>query len=107
MSDSARSDDPPNGTYPRIVTEVMSVPHIKGHRISVLDIHYRVEGRGLRPRTVADRLDLDIADVYRALAYYHDHPEEVTKLERERDRLLEEHRDEVEYPEGVIPPKDG
>jgi len=107
MRGSARADEPPDDTYPRIVTEVMSIPHVKGRRISVLNIHDRVEGRGLQPRTVADRFDLDIADIYRALAYYHDHPEEMTDLRRERERLLEKHREEVEYPEGVTPPTDG
>jgi uncharacterized protein (DUF433 family) len=43
-------------------------PRIKGNRAAVLHIHERVEGRGLRPETIADRLDLDIADVYDALA---------------------------------------
>jgi uncharacterized protein (DUF433 family) len=38
--------------------------------VTVLHVHERVEGRGLRPETVADRLNLDIADVYDALAYY-------------------------------------
>ncbi|MDY7081685.1 MAG: DUF433 domain-containing protein [Halobacteria archaeon] len=65
-------------------------PRIKGHRISVRQIAERVEGRGLKPQTVADRYDLDVADVYHALAYYHDHPEEMAKIEREREELEKE-----------------
>jgi hypothetical protein len=52
-------------------------------------VHERVEGRGLEPQTVADRHDLDVADVYRALAYYHDHPDEMARIEQERKRLRE------------------
>jgi uncharacterized protein (DUF433 family) len=93
----------------RIVEELMSQPHIEGRRISVLHIYERVEGRGLQPRTVADRLDLDVADVYHALAYYHDHPEEMDAIRREREAVMEEVREEAEEnrPDGVTPPNDG
>lgn len=71
--------------------EVHDEPHIEGRRITVQWIHERVEKRGLSPRTVADRHDLDVADVYRALTYYHDHPAEMRTVERERERAFEEH----------------
>ncbi|MFB6123413.1 MAG: DUF433 domain-containing protein [Haloferacaceae archaeon] len=64
-------------------------PRIDGTRIGVYFVHERVEGRGLEPRTVADRHDLDVADVYRALVYYHDHPDEMARIERERKGLRE------------------
>ena len=51
----------------------------------------QVEERGLTPRTVADRHDLDVADVYRALTYYHDHPEEMRTIERQRQSAIEKH----------------
>jgi hypothetical protein len=35
---------------------------------------------------------MDIADVYRALAYYHDNPEEMREVEKERKGTVEEHR---------------
>jgi uncharacterized protein (DUF433 family) len=73
----------------RIVREVHDEPHIRGRRITVRFVHAQVEGRGLRPETVADRHDLDIADVYHALAYYHDHPEEMTTVERQREEAIE------------------
>jgi uncharacterized protein (DUF433 family) len=92
----------------RIVQEKMSQPHIAGRRISVLHIYERVEGRGLNPQTVADRFDLDIADVYHALAYYHDHPEEMDTLREKRAEIHEEVRQEAEEhrPPGVSPPSD-
>ena len=63
-----------------IVREVHDEPHIEGRRITVQWVHERVEEYGLSPRTVADRHDLDVADVYRALTYYHDHPAEMREV---------------------------
>jgi len=78
----------------RIVREVHDEPHIKGRRVTVRHIYGRVHERGLRPETVADRLDLDIADVYRALAYYHEHPEEMAELQRQREEAFQQAREE-------------
>jgi uncharacterized protein (DUF433 family) len=86
----------------RIVREVHDEPHIKGSRVSVRHIYARVHGRGLRPETVAERLDLDIADVYRALAYYHDHPEEMAEVERQRQEAIESAREKT----AIYPPDD-
>lgn len=108
MSETARPGEPPDGAYPRIVCDLMQVPHIQGRRVSVLDIYERVEGRGLRARTVADRFDLDIADVYQALAYYHDHPERMTEIRRNREEIMEEVREAAaeKHPPGVDPRAD-
>lgn len=88
-----------------VVTELMDEPHIAGRRISVLHVYDWVEGRGLSPQTVADRFDLDLADVYSALAYYHDNPAEMKALREERERALERARDRAESdrPPGVQP----
>jgi uncharacterized protein (DUF433 family) len=85
----------------RIVREVHDEPHIEGTRITVSHVYARVHERGLRPETVADRHNLDIADVYHALAYYHDHPEEMAEVERQRDEVFEQARQE-----SAISPKD-
>jgi len=82
-------------------SEIHDEPHIEGRRLTVRFVHDRVEGRGLDPGTVADRHDLDVADVYRALAYYHDHPEEMSKVERRRREMIEQHEDELVGPEDV------
>ena len=79
-------------------SEIHDEPHVEGSRVTVQHIHARVEGRGLRPETVAERLDLDIADVYEALAYYHRHPEEMRDIERRRDRVAAE-AETLEEPE--------
>ncbi|MFB6283175.1 MAG: DUF433 domain-containing protein [Halobacteria archaeon] len=62
----------------------MREPHIKGRRISVRQIHSLVEERDIQPETVVDRYDLDVANVYHALAYYHDNPREMNEVEKKR-----------------------
>jgi len=75
-------------------------PRIEGTRIGVYFVRERVEGRGLDPQTVADRHDLDVADVYAALAYFHNHPDEMAAIEREREELLEGARDDPDVATG-------
>ena len=79
----------------RIVQEVHDEPHIKGSRITVRHVYERVHGRGLRPETVAERYNLDIADVYHALAYYHEHPEEMREVEQRRDEAIKSAREKT------------
>lgn len=69
----------------RIGQELHDEPHLEGRRITVQFIRTQVENCGLEPRTVADRHDIDVADVYRALTYYHDHPEDIRAIERRRE----------------------
>ena len=64
-------------------------PHVRDRRITVSHIHALVEERGLDAQTVADRFDLTASDVYHALAYYHDHPEEMRAVEERRRELQE------------------
>lgn len=85
----------------RIVREVHDEPHLEGRRITVRFVKEQVEDRGLEPRTVADRHDLDVADVYRALTYYHDHPEEMRTVERQRESAIEEHEHLTTDPDDV------
>ena len=39
---------------------------------------------------LAERYNLDIADVYEALAYYHNNPEEMQRVEKRHDRADKE-----------------
>jgi len=48
-------------------------PRIAGHRITVADIAVWHEKIGLTADEIADQYDLSLADIYAALAYYHDH----------------------------------
>lgn len=85
----------------RIVQELHDEPHLEGRRITVQFIKTQVEDRGLEPRTVADRHDIDVADVYRALTYYHDHPEEMRGVERQREEAVEDHEHLTTDPDDV------
>lgn len=76
-------------TSVRIVSdeEVMGgEPRIEGRRITVRQVAELVEDGGQSAQSVADRFDLDVAAVYRALTYYHEHPEEMAAVERRRKR---------------------
>ena len=68
-------------------SDVHDEPHIRDRRVTVLHIHERVEGRGLDPETVANRLDLSLSEVHHALAYFHDHPEEMRAVGEHRERV--------------------
>ena len=87
----------------RVARELMDEPHIGGRRISVRQVYALVEERSVDPETVADRYDLDVADVYHALAYYHDHPREMSDVEAEREAAFEDFRQSIERPDGVEP----
>lgn len=83
-------------TGDRIVREVMSKPHVRGTRVDVLTIYDRVNGAGLDPETVAERHGLDVADVYHALAYYHDNVEEMQELREEESEAFEEFKERAD-----------
>lgn len=69
-------------------------PRIAGHRIRVQDIVLWTE-RGQSPdQIVAEFPQLSLADVYGALAYYHDHREHIDRQIREDDELIERTRAE-------------
>lgn len=74
-------------------SSVHDEPHIVDSRITVRAIHEWVEAGDMDPETVASRHNLDIAAVYHALAYYHEHPERMRAVERERERTVEVNRE--------------
>jgi uncharacterized protein (DUF433 family) len=63
------------------------VPRIEGRRIGVHHIAARVVDGGEAPMAVAAEYDLDIADVHRALTYYYDNPEEMRRVQAERQSV--------------------
>lgn len=77
----------------RIVHELLDGPHTAEYRVAVRRIHALVEARGLSPQSAADGLGLDVADVYRPLAYSHDQPGEMHAIGRCRERCLERSRE--------------
>ncbi|PSQ37685.1 DUF433 domain-containing protein [Halobacteriales archaeon QS_9_70_65] len=91
------------GESRRIAHDLLSEPHIRGRRISVRQVYAFVEERGEDPEAIADRYGLDVADVYHALAYYHDHPREMRDVEQEREDAMENFGEFIDRPEGVDP----
>lgn len=60
-------------------------PRITGTRVGVLHVYELVVAGDHEPVDVADQLDISLGEVYSALAYYHEHPEEMRDLRRSRD----------------------
>ena len=76
-----------HGIVPGDESRIHDEPHIEGSRITVGYIQRRAEEAGLRPEEIADRHDLELADVYAALTYYHMNPEEMQQIEDRRQEL--------------------
>lgn len=91
----------------RIDHDLMDEPHVAGRRVSVLQLYEQVEASGRHPGEVADQLDLDAGDVYAALAYYYEHPDEMAEIRDHRESLEAQLREEIgaERPDGVSPPE--
>ena len=67
-----------------IVTELHDEPHLEGRRVTVRRVQSLVEKAGEPAPEVAEDLNLNVADVYAALQYYHSHPEEIQEAERKQ-----------------------
>jgi uncharacterized protein (DUF433 family) len=63
-------------------------PRIEGRRIGVRQLRSLVEESGLSASEAAERFDLRVADVYAALTYYHEHPEEMAEVEVQREQRI-------------------
>jgi uncharacterized protein (DUF433 family) len=68
-------------------------PRIEGRRIGVLHVVDRVLDGEQSPEAVAAEFDLDLADVYRALTYYYDHPDEMREWRRRKREAAETARE--------------
>jgi len=77
------------GIVPGDESEIHDEPHVEGRRVTVRVIQTRVEERGDDPERVADQLDLDVASVYAALAYYHSNLEEMRAVKRRHEETVE------------------
>lgn len=64
-------------------------PRIAGHRIRVQDVVIWHERMGLSPDEIVSQYPgITLADVYAALAYYHDHLQEIRQQIAEDDALV-------------------
>ena len=76
-------------------------PRIEGRRISVLQIVEWVHEEGMDPETVATEFGLDMADIYRALAYYYENIDSMDVWRDRRERRLRESRDDQPHPDSL------
>lgn len=68
-------------------------PRIAGHRIKVQDIVIWHEKMGMSPdEIVSSYSTINLSDVYAALAYYHDHLEEIRQHINEDEEYIKELR---------------
>ncbi|WP_436931015.1 DUF433 domain-containing protein [Halosimplex halobium] len=91
-----------HGIVPGDESSIHDEPHVEGRRVTVRVVQARVEERGDDPECVADQLDLDIASVYEALAYYHNNPEEMRAVERRHEEAVAaaKRRSDLSPPDG-------
>ncbi|MFT4922469.1 MAG: hypothetical protein ACI8XM_001684 [Haloarculaceae archaeon] len=75
-------------------------PRIAGTRVGVLHVYELVVEGDHSPADIADQLDLSLAEVYSALAYYHEHPDEMREVRRRH-----EERESVLAEEALSPPE--
>lgn len=64
-------------------------PRIAGHRISVQDVAIWHEQMGQSVEQIASEYHLSIADIYAALAYYHDHHSEIDQSMQDAVALVD------------------
>ena len=64
-------------------------PRIAGHRISVQDVAIWHEQMGQSVEQIASEYHLSIADIYAALAYYHDHRSEIDQSMQDAVALVD------------------
>lgn len=66
-------------------------PRIAGHRIRVQDIVIWHEQMGMSPHEIiTHHPTITLSDVYSALAYYHDHVEEISQQMKESEAFIQE-----------------
>jgi uncharacterized protein (DUF433 family) len=70
-------------------------PCISGHRITVQNIVIWHEWMGQSADKIATEYNLSLADVYAALAYYHDHRTEIDESIKESGAFVEELRQHI------------
>lgn len=77
-------------------------PRIDGTRVGVLHVYELVVESNRSPAEIADQLDLSLGEIYSALAYYHEHPDEMREV-RKQNAEAEERlaRDALKPPEKV------
>ena len=74
-------------------------PRIAGHRIAVQHVVIWHDRLGMMADDIATEYGISLADVYAALAYYHDHRDEINAAIRAEEALVNDMRQR--YPSKV------
>lgn len=74
------------------------LPRVEGTRISVLHVYETVVDGDTDPAGAADALDLSLGEVYEALAYYYNNPEEMRTHRAAQEEAREELRSRAVNP---------
>jgi len=74
-------------------------PRIAGHRIAVQHVVIWHDRLGMLADEIATEYGISLADVYAALAYYHDHQDEINAAIRAEEALVNDMRQR--YPSKV------
>jgi len=75
---------------------------IDGTRIGVRHVSAMILDGGRSPAYVADQLDVPIARVYEAMAYYYDNMDEIRDADREQEDARQQLRDEFLTPKELV-----
>ncbi|MEF8853652.1 MAG: DUF433 domain-containing protein [Haloarculaceae archaeon] len=68
-------------------------PRLDGTRVGVLHVYELVVAGDHSPADVADQFALSLGEVYPALAYYHEHPDEMRAVRRANETAEKEPAD--------------
>ncbi len=74
---------------------------LDGRRIAVIDIAERVLDHDQAPEHISDQLDVTLAEVYAALAYYYENIEEMNAIRKRQHELDEQLKRTSKAPETI------
>lgn len=76
-------------------------PRLEGRRVSVLQVAELVLDCGDDPAAVADQLDISLAELHEALAYYYSNIDEMETYQRRREELVDTLEQESHAPDAI------
>lgn len=76
-------------------------PRLAGRRVSVLQVAELVLDAGDDPATVADQLNLSLAEIHEALAYYYANVDKMETQRRRREELIDRLERDSHAPDGI------
>lgn len=71
-------------------------PTIAGTRLTVRTVGRRIERTDTTPEEFAEAFSVTLSEVYRALAYYYEHPDEMAEWDQWDEDLEREFADDTE-----------